>query len=61
MIAHGLPVYVALDPSTGSWAPSGWGPWCARSRTLFVFVDKRGQCSGSLHCAVWRVDSILLV
>ncbi|MBE7451245.1 MAG: IS66 family insertion sequence element accessory protein TnpB [Kofleriaceae bacterium] len=49
MIAHGIPIYLALEPVDMRLGRSGWGRWCgkmqteARARALFVFVGKRGQ------------------
>jgi transposase len=57
MIAHGLPIYVALEPVDMRLGSERLGALVRermrmepRSRALFVFVGKRGH---SMKCLTW--------
>lgn len=60
MIAAGLPIYVALEPVDMRYGSERLGMLVRermrqepRTRALFVFVSKRGPCSGYSSSGTW--------
>ena len=65
MIAHGLPIYVALEPVDMRFGSERLGGLVRermrmepRSRALFVFVGKRGH---SMKCLTWDGTGTIVV
>lgn len=65
MIAHGLPIYVALEPVDMRWGFERLAGWVRekmqaepRSRALFVFVGKRGH---TMKALTWDGTGVILI
>jgi hypothetical protein len=64
VIAHGLPIYVALDPVDMRLGSERLGAVVRermraepRSRALFVFVGKRGHTMKGIRCTKGRIGN----